>query len=62
MRMLLWKMQLDALVEGIVAGKEHDFSNTQKKGGMRYIEFLGRPEEGIQERDLRGFSERRVSG
>jgi len=55
-------MQLDALVEGIVAGKEHDFSNTQKKGGMRYIEFLGRPEEGIQERDLRGFSERRVSG
>jgi hypothetical protein len=29
--MLLWKMQLDALLEGILAGKEHDFSNTQKR-------------------------------
>ena len=29
---------------------------------MKYIEFLGRAEEGMQERDLRGFSERRVSG
>lgn len=31
MRMLLWKMQLDALLEGTLAGKEHDFPNTQKK-------------------------------
>jgi hypothetical protein len=27
---------------------------------MRYIEFLGRAEEGIKERDFRGFSKRRV--
>lgn len=40
MRMLLWKMQLDALLGGTLTGKEHDFSNTQRKGEMKYIDFL----------------------
>jgi hypothetical protein len=31
MRMLLWKMQLDALLEGTLAGKEHGFSNSYKR-------------------------------
>jgi len=31
MRMLLWKMQLDVLLEGTLAGKEHGFSNSQKR-------------------------------
>lgn len=38
--MLLWKMQLDDLLEGTLTRKEHDFSNAQRKGEMKYIEFL----------------------
>lgn len=45
MRMLLWKMQLDALLNGTLGGKEHDFS--MLKGRDEVYQILGRGEEDI---------------